>query len=721
MIVFLLMRINMSEKSAATYIRAANGSFSTCMKTLCLCLAIIPLLWPIGVSAQDTSVNPSQVLVLYNADWEDSGPFLSGMQGSRAVAEHYVRMHADPVSGEKPYMLGLVGKRFLTRLLDGDDLEEKSDDNECGVIYRSSESGRTVSACEMRDSRLVEAVLPEAGAPWNTATLRLGLESVSRPDRPSAVLVENGRSLYPALVKVQPDGKWNVRAIGRTFMSGEFTARIECADARGEVHTWSAQYHDIERVEFSPTGPDGLRDDQNYLDCVENPVRKFLEDPANARPDGSLLKDHVLYIVVCYGLPHTVAAPYGIATGITEHLRDFGSRIDLGQRLQLMYYDCANLHRDQVRPLPLAGRMEPGREAFRDYVFRASIAAPLLGAQFNPFMHPGAYRNEKGASGVDPPRFTPDRRAARPDRHLFFSMRIDGTTPAEAMELVDRAVYASRHAGPAMGVLAGASMAGNGAPAGREYHGSPALPLRSAGYSRLLEHPRGWLRLELFWLPPDAGFLNSGPVFLPGGIAALVQSNQGWNVPDSRFREYLRQGVTVTAGSARVTAGMTPHIHNRSFWDEGLFYPYLLKGYPTGEILLANQVHLNWITTFVGDPLYRLPLEPRQPPELDGLSWERSVRVAAVRDPELGKGFLVMADLGATASEPRVAQMRLSPVSGEAQEGQAHVFGRFSSRPQVFVPAGEAQASALWRMELAEPFGERVTLEGPLMEMLESQ
>lgn len=665
---------------------------------------------PAGAYESAHGGSPSQVLVLYNADWDERHPLLGADQDSRAVAEHYVRMHTDPVSGEKPYMLGLTGKRFLRSLLAGDHLEEESRDNGCGVVYQSPGTGKPVSACEMRDGRVVEVALPKSDIPWDMHSLRLEIEPDSKSDQGNVLLVENGVSLRPEKVKVQHQGAWQIRAMDNLFMSGPFTAKAQCADSLGNMHVWSAQYHDIEHAAFSATGPDGIRDDQNYLECVENPIKTFLEDPANARPDGTLLKDHILYFAVCYGLPRTVAAPFGIATGVNDQFRDFGSHIDFGQRLQIMYYDFEQLHRNQVWPLRLDQRARAGQEAFRNYVFRTPLSRPLMGGDINPFAHPNAYR--KDSDRADPAPFTRDQRSLRRDRHLFFAMRIDGAEALESMELVDRAVYASRYAGPMMGVMPDVSLGEDTGRTGELGTHSPGRRFWDLGYRHMFQHPQGEARLELFRLAPNTGFLNVGNAFLPGGIAAFVKSDQGWNVTDSRFRAYLRQGVTITAGSARVEPRVTPHIHSHSFWDDATLFSLLLKGLPMGEILLANQVHLNWITSFVGDPLYHLPMEPRRPPALTGLTWGNTVRVESMRDSQQGKGYLVMADLAASASDPRVAQMRLTPAKNEATA--VFRFERFSSRPVVFVPWKEARDRDLWRMELMDPFGQRIELEGHL-------
>lgn len=673
----------------------------------------IPFLAAAGVSEPLQSVSPSQVLVLYNADWKEHHPLLGADQDSRAVAEHYVRMHTDPVSGEKPYMLGLSGKRFLGSFLAGDHLEEGSSDNGCGVVYQHPESGKPVSACEMRDSRLVEVVLPKSDIPWDLHSLRLELEPGPKSDQDNVLLVDNGVSLHPDKVIVQHQGEWQIRAIGKLFLTGSFTAKAQCADAQGKTHSWSAPYHDIEYASCSVTGPDGVRDDQNYLDCVENPIKAFLEDPVNVRPDGTLLKDHILYFVVCYGLPRTVAAPFGIATGINDQLRDFGSHIDFGQRLQIMYYDFEQLHRNQVQPLRLDRRAKPGEEVFSHYVFRNPLSRPLLGGDINPFVHPQAYQKDKNKS-FDPAPFTSAQRALRQERHLYFSMRIDGDGPLESMELVDRAAYASRYAGPKMGVLPHAFLVEDKKRTGEIGPQSLARQFWDLGYRHLFWHPQGWVRLEFLKLAPGTGFLNTNSTFLPGGVATFVKSDQGWNVKGSRFCEYLRQGVTVTAGSARVEPRVTPHIHNHSFWDEEVLFPLLLKGRPMGEILLANQIHLNWITSFVGDPLYRLPSDPQRPPALPGLTWKKNVQVQTMRDAQQGKGYLVMADLAASASEPRVAQMRLTPAQKGGGAASEFCFERFSSRPVVFVPRKEVLNSKVWRMELMDPFGQRIELEGLL-------
>ncbi|PKN42159.1 MAG: hypothetical protein CVU60_08035 [Deltaproteobacteria bacterium HGW-Deltaproteobacteria-18] len=687
----------------------------SCRLSAALLLLLCALIFCRGLAFAKASddISPSQVLVLYNADWRARHPLIPSAQDSLAVAEHYARMHTDPVTGERPYLLGLTGARSSKSLLAGDHLQERSHDNSCGVVYQPRDSKRPVPACEMRDSRMVEVALPRSKVPWDLGTLRLEIESDDSSSRTRLVLVENGLSLYPDKVRVRHGEDWQIRALGGLILPGSFTARARCGNVQGDVHEWSAEYKDIRQASWSSTGLDGIRDDQNYLDFVEAPIKAFLEDPSNARPDGTLLKDHVLYIVVCHGLPRTVSAPYGIATGVGLQLRDYGSEIDFCQRLQLMYYDFKSLHLSEVQPMRFAPVSSSKPNAFANILLRTRMSMPLEGVDANPFVHPAAYRKGGNKAGLGSPRFTSALRALRPDRHLFFAMRIDGQTPLEAMELVDRGVYASRYAGPELGVLPDIPLRKAPERVGEIGDRTPAKPFWDLGYRHLFQHPKGRVRLDLFRLAPDCGFFNSGPVFLPGGIAAFVQSNQGWNVKNSRFHEFLRQGVTVTAGAARVDPRKTPHIHSHSFWDEAVFYPALREGRPVGEILLGNQVHMGWITSFVGDPLYRLPLVPQKPGGLNGLTWEKNVRVAPVRDAERGRGYLVMADLGSSAHEPRLAQMRLGRIAAEG-DGAKHVFERFASRPCIFVPKREVRKRDPWRLELMDPFGNTATLAGTL-------
>jgi hypothetical protein len=61
----------------------------------------------------------------------------------------------------------------------------------------------------------------------------------------------------------------------------------------------------------------------------------------------------------------------------------------------------------------------------------------------------------------------------------------------------------------------------------------------------------------------------------------------------------------MTAAAAKLYRG-APHIHDKSWWDDEILYPLMTQGQNVGSALLANQIHLGWITSFIGDPLLQI-------------------------------------------------------------------------------------------------------------------
>ncbi|GAB4283054.1 MAG: hypothetical protein Kow0092_37980 [Deferrisomatales bacterium] len=641
------------------------------------------------------AVRPSQVLVLYNEDWTDDAPLTDPGQDSKEIAEHYAAMHTDPGTGEKPYLLGL---RCVHRAghLNRAHLGEGSRDNGSGVVLRRS--GKVVGpAGELRDSRALEFALPDVGEGYRWETFRLQL----KPNRGDpVVLVEGGVSRIPGQVAVQREGSWTVRANARALVPGPFLAEATIEDGTGELHRWRAEYQDILDVSCSRTGVDGVRDDQNYLDDVERPVQAFLEDPANARPDGTLLKDHILFVVVCYGLPKTATATYGIERGVTDRHGDFGAQIDLGQRLQLLYYDVEGAMGFVPRPHRFRSNAP-----FRAYLFRAPQAWALEGFRANPFIHPDAYRSSQEGRGAKPALpFTPENRARFPGRHLYFSSRVDGATPLEARGLIDRAVYASRFAGPDMGRIEGVELPGSRERVGDLWRNPAGKAAWERGYRHLWYTYAGNARLQWLRLGPGLGFFNRTAVFLPGGVAGVVVSHNGWNRKGAALLDALARGVTATAGTAKVAQGV-PHIHNKSWWDDLTFYDCLLGGSTLGECWFMNQIHLEWVTSFVGDPLYRLPLEPekdRVPPRLPA---QDSVHFRQLEGADGGSAVWARADLATGPQGIEVAQMRLTPLEGEGGDGA--LCQTFEGRPYTSLGPPAQVLGRRWRLELLDPYGNR--------------
>ncbi|MHB8766507.1 MAG: hypothetical protein ACYDA8_19520 [Deferrisomatales bacterium] len=643
----------------------------------------VTILWLGAVAARAAPTpTPSQVLVLYNADWTGDHPLTAPGQDSREVAEQYARLRTDPATGEGPRVLGL---RCVHRAghLNQDHLAEASRDNPSGVVLRRG--GRVVgSAGEFRDSRAVELVLPERGAGCRPGSLAVRLRPASGP--PLEVVV-GGASRFPDLVVTQPAGDWNVRLDGRSLLTGPLVAEASCEGLDGEAREWRAEYQDVLDVACSRTGPDGVRDDLHYLEDVEAPVRRFLEDPANARPDGTLLKDHVLFVVVCYGLPRTAAATYGIARGVNDRLGDHGPWVDLGQRLQLLHYDLEGLSGFVPRPHRFLGD-----HPFTAFLFRAPQAWPLIGPGANPFLHPEAYR-EKGDLGQlpEPRPFTPAERRREPARHLYFAMRLDGRDALEALALADRAAYASVFGAPR-------GAAGPAPPGGADRSAEGFL--RHLGFRDLGVERAARTNLKFLSRAPEGEGRAGASVFLPGGVAGQILSSNGWSNPRAGLYGHLSEGVTISAGAARVMGG-AGHIHDRSWWDDGVLYPFLVRGRTAGECLLMNQLHLEWVTSFVGDPLYRLPESPAPAPAPPVFDWAGDVRwVAGPGDPA---GPWIRVALPQSPGRRRVAQGRLFR-PGQAASAVSSGFGG----TVAFSLAGvEAAESGEWCIELTDPAGGR--------------
>ncbi len=639
-------------------------------------------------------ISPSQVLVLYNADWTDDAPLTDPGQDSKEIAEHYVRMRTDPATGEKPYLLGLRcvhGKKHLN----APELAEESADNGSGVVLRRG--GKVVgSAGEMRDSRAVELVLPKAEVLWRFETLRVEL----KPNQgQSVVLVEAGHSLHGPRVAVQAEGDWHVRADGRSFLPGPFLARASCDDAKGKTHRWEAEYHDVLDVSCSRTGADGVRDDQNYLDDVESQVKAFLEDRRNARPDGTLLKDHVLFLVTCWGLPRAAAATYGVARGITEAKGNHGPTIALDQRLQVMYYDLEGALGFVPRARPLGGH------GFRDYLYRAPQAWPLFGQRANPFLHSRVYEADAITAGDALP-FTSQSRRAFPGRHLCFAMRIDAMTPLEARGLIDRAVYFSRYGvPPARGEAEGG--AGNAAPGKRASGGTATAFLKGKGVGHL--DMTVWAGALVEFLPADPAphLLNGTRVYYPGGIAAGVISHNGWDWRTAPIRDHLARGVTVTAGAARVSSGSgAPHIHSKSWWDDDVLYPCLAEGRTLGECLLRNQTHLEWVTAYAGDPLMRWPASADRDVTPPAPAWDEAFRLAEMAGAEGTRGVWVRVGLRTDTGGIEATQMRVS-----RQGAAAAVCQTFEATPYAMLGVPDEVYGRTWQFEFVDPFGNRTVAE----------
>ena len=643
-----------------------------------------------------SAVTPSQVLVLYNADWKTDEFLTDPGQDSKEIADHYVYMHTDSKTGEKPYILGLrcvhLAKHLGDSHLNSHHLSEKSSDNDSGVIFKSKNPLKSKSNEDMRDSRALEFTLPRKNkTEWQFNTLRI---SLFQNGKEAVVLVEDGISRQKGHLAVRKDGMWNFRANGRSFLTGSFTAKASCLDASGKMHEWEAEYTDVLDVSFSRTGLDNERDDRHYLEDIENQVKNFLEDPKNARPDGTLLRDHILFIVICHGLPRTAVAQYGISRGITDIRTNYGAIISLEQRLQLMYYDVNAV----MGTLPLPHRFK-SPSPFTAFYFRTPQSRPLYGSKANPFAHPQLYDKKKGNLDnlQEPLLFSAETRNGHQNRHLFFVMRIDAKTATQARGLIDRAVYASKYDSLKIGKVFGRTYEKTENRVGKLNRLKIGDWLWKKGYHHLYYSGAGKHLLSFLRLSVNDGFFNQEPVYLPGGISGTVISNNGWRREE--LIRYLVMGVTMTAGVARVYSG-APHIHSKSWWDDEILYPFLLKGRTLGEVLLMNQAHLGWITTFLGDPLYRVEQGKQKDQIAPIFDPSSDVDYKILTNQEKGQELWIRIHLRNTPLNPETSQLRVDIGNGKKIRCQT-----FDASPKLLVGNPIDVCGRTVKAEFLDPFG----------------
>ncbi|HQL75479.1 MAG: hypothetical protein BWX88_02404 [Planctomycetes bacterium ADurb.Bin126] len=500
------------------------------------------------------------------------------------------------------------------------------------------------------DGRRVHLNIPETarGVDWDSLALRYSQSPEPASAKP---LVENGVcKVQSELVSETPHaggGKVLRLSALRMGLRGDVYAFLNVQDKKGQAVDLTARYFDGDDFIFTRTGADGIRDDQHYLDDVEEQIKAFLQDPANA-VEGKSLKDHILYIVFSYGLPRTVTRVYGLSQTARplQGTHDAGPLVSLEQRAEMMYYDI-----EKVRPpalVPFAFRNDGG--GFSPIIPTSSYILPFQGWRDQPFLHPEAYQGSREAvllkRGQDAPRLTSDLRSQAGDRFLYVCSRLGGPTPHEAKALVDRSLYASRHLTAAMGAPP---------PAGA-WDGAKALQQASTAKT-----PREFI--EKLSLPGLNGMMGpyktsfgwrEGGGYLPGAVDWTVISNNGFNNERAAIHQMLANGVTATGAAARSESGCA-HTTTHGWWDEGVFYRLLFGGYDLGEAWLYSKFKCQWVTCYIGDPLYH--------PDLAKTVYDTAVpRVARAEDLavriERDKGkarAVVSARLACTPEEPEVA------------------------------------------------------------------
>jgi len=258
---------------------------------------------------------------------------------------------------------------------------------------------------------------------------------------------------------------------------------------------------------------------------------------------------------------------------------------------------------------------------------------------------------------------------------LILVTRLDGPSYADAQRLVDDAIATEslELAGRAVFDARGLRDPASGYTVGDEWLRSAAALARQAGFSTTLDDAEPlfpetlpWDDVALYagWYAGNATgpFAREDFRFARGAVAYHIHSfsaetirtaSRNWAGP------LIARGAAATMGSVyEPYLRMTPNV--------GVFFRSLFDGATLAEAAYQSQAGLSWMTTVIGDPLYR----PFPRPVLD------SLRLAEARN-DSASDWVVARMLHILAAQPgpleermatveRAASSRLTPIVMEA-------------------------------------------------------
>lgn len=669
-----------------------------------------------GETLQPYAASPDRVLVIYNADWKKRSEGTAASQDSQEIAEYYAAMHTDPKTGKKPYILGLSCRHWGQKHLNDWAIREESTDNRNGIIFKGK--GKAPSALDwVRDSRKVEITISDADADWKTLHItcraeKTGEERIITPLSTAMQIAENaskGKSIIIDAAKLFP---------------GTVTVTLNLKNRSGAtIRDLKLRYHDARDFAFSPTGLDGIRDDKILEDDVLEPVRRFLEDPRNALTDGTLLKDHILYIVVVHGMPYSANGIFGIDHGPTSNRNDHGSLASLEQRLQTIYYGW-NVFRPPIIPFYMAGGPDADK-GVKNNIITTGLRQQLTGNRWNPYSHPDTYsflrKSNKTPAFLAIQPLAERRKEAGKHFFAYGVSRIDGSTADEAKRIIDYSVYATRHLRPEMDCRVRESLKSTSTKSITD------LPMRlknaatswgnreleQLGFGKATEYNDEGL--PFLARPPSDGqgtcigektdWRAMG--FYPGGMERHVKSENGLNYKSAAIWQHLAKGVTVSAAGAPAYSG-GPHITNATFWDNRILLKYLFNGRDLGECFLLSTMYVNWSTSLTGDPLMRAHLRETA---IDQIPPRPAGAPRVTFTTEFGAATAhVEVDLADSADNPELALLKVKARDAHGV-GTTGISTLYSRRPKVDVAGLKTGTAYTLTMDLVDPYGNRTELE----------
>lgn len=692
------------------------------MKILLYCLLIktVFLSWSWAAIAP-FSASPDQVLVLYNADYvvDTDGSFKG--QDSKEVAEYYVKMYTDPITGKKPYLLGLKCKHDKKHLNDWF-IREDSNDNKNGVVFTGEGKGPGEKEWA-RDSRKVEInIIPgKENIDWESITITVQAlngetKQVTEYTVSGSPVKKNRKIIYP---EIEKSAGRCYRFNAQNLFSGTVKVFVSAKKIDGKTaKKISVTYWDIREFKPSIKGKDGVIDEKNFQEDVAIPVKAFLENSKNQLPDGMMLKDHILYMVVCHGLPFSCKGVFGIQRGVTENPNDHGSLGSLEQRLQTLYYGWGI----KIVPPVISRFMRggPGKDdGVRNYKITSSLSFPLTGRHWNPHMHPDTYsflsKNKRVPRFLQFPALGQERKTTEPYLFAYGVSRIDGNGPREAKRLIDYSLYASKYLRPEM--------------IDKEQKYNLRFQLKEAEVKNL------WGKEELMTLgfPIVSKHNKKGIPFLkrkvegkystfngnkelhysgywPGGIDRTVTSGNGWNMGRSApIWKQIDQGVTISACGGPAY-GEGPHITNATFWDNRILMHYLFRGRDLGECFLRSTLYVNWATSLIGDPLYHPDLNQTI---VDTIAPEIDSRDDIFIDvfPVKGKfSAYLKVTLKSTKAKPEVCFLKVYYSKEGDTTRRESIWPLYSTQPHVVLRDLDPDSVYFCQVVLTDPYGNSTDL-----------
>ncbi|MBW2647515.1 MAG: hypothetical protein JRE23_15325, partial [Deltaproteobacteria bacterium] len=699
--------------------------------------------------------SPDQVLVLYNADWLKDVDGSESGQDSKEVAEYYVRMHTDPITGGKPYLLGLKcvhREKHLNQWV----IREKSQDNKNGIVFAGKGRGPELGEWA-RDSRRVEIVIDSGKVLIDWDSVEIWCRSDQNGEKKlvlpmvSGIPRKKGRKfVYP---DIEEDKGRCYRFDAHELFKGTVWVIFKAKNRSGKlVRNLKLKYYDRDDFRFSLRGQDGIVDEKHFQEDVAIPVKHFLEDRANALPDGTLLKDHILYIVVCHGLPFSCEGLLGIERGVDSSPGNHGDLGSLEQRLQTLFYDWVHKIVPPVISMYMSGGPDSNK-GVRNYRITNAMRYCQVGRRWNPYMHPDAYSfltRKKETRFINIPPFPEVRKKIPPYLFAYGVSRIDGKGPREARRLIDYSLYASKFLRPEMDSFIRERLKKENKVKIKD------LPERlkkaerenkwgsdeqeCLGFRVISSRKRQGILQGIPFLgrPPENAVYGIGESkdkgnrnysgFYPGGMDFTVHSSNGWNMGrSSPIWRQVDRGVTMSACGGPAYGG-GPHITNATFWDNRILLRYLFRGRDLGECFLLSTYYINWSTSLLGDPLLHPDLLETvlddTPPRVAGKE-SIKIKLAESSKPkaqsEKGNSHTIKPAMGkysGTMTIPVISTMlnpeaaRLSVFyskEGEDIEQVSH-WPIYSTQPYVILRNLEPDATYVYRPVLTDPYGNSADL-----------